>query len=294
MLLGSPSETVEYQKWAYSAQLVVLLAFALPKYSICLAYLRIFHADKWGRRMIKGLIFVVLVPIVPFIFAIVFQCNPVDSYWTEGRPASKCYTDISGLYVNGGINVFVDIALISIVLPRVLELHLNARQKWTLIGIIALGSFAVVSGIVRMVRVGIVLEKKNYDALWDAYDISIWTATEIYVSLICAAAPGVKPLVSKILPKLLGTTLGSRSKSKTTVGHPGSIRLSSKLRRGTIGSNRVRNTHDTIFEEVDGPYTVVGRGVDVESLEGEERVNESPRGGIYKMSEVEVRAEIMR
>lgn len=247
----------------------MLGALSAPKLSICLTYLRLFYSDVWGRRLIKLLIALVVAPNVGFVINVFFQCRPISAYWTEGRPADKCNQDIIGIWVSGGLNMFFDVALVFIVLPQVLGLPLNGRQRWSLICIVGLGFVAAAAGLIRMVRVGTTLRKHNFDPSWDMYDISIWTATEIYVSLVCAAAPGIKPLVSKIVPKLLGSTLGAssdntRAESTLSVYPPGSIELKlSKCRRGTIGSARTRrNTHESLLEDGDGPYAEVGRGVD--------------------------------
>jgi hypothetical protein len=296
ILQENPSDTVESQKYAFAAQLVTLPALALPKLSICLTYLRIFNADIRGRRMIKGVILVIVIPTLLFFILQLFQCKPIQVYWTEGRPASKCDTNISGIYVSGSLNVFIDIALIAIVLPRVLELHLHARQKWALVGIVGLGSLAAIAGLTRMIRVGTTLVKPNFDATWDAYDISIWTSTEIYVSLLCAAAPGVKPLIAKTLPKLLESSLSNRSRT-TTVHPPGSIELNLKTRRGTIGSNRVRsNKRDTVLGDEEGFYDEVGRGVDRESLDNGNRADfeDFSRTGITKVSSISIQEGLLR
>lgn len=292
----NPSDTAESQKYAFAAQMIVFPALALPKLSICLTYLRLFHADIWGRRLVKGVILIILIPLVLFSFLMVFQCKPIQVYWTEGRPASKCDTNISGVYVSGGLNVLVDISLMAIVLPRVLELHLHARQKWALVGIVGLGSFAVIAGLTRMIRVGTTLSKPNFDPTWDAYDLSIWTSTEIYISLVCASAPGIKPLVARILPKLLDSTLSSRSRIKS-VHLPGSIEMSLKLRRGTIGTNRVRaNKHDTVLMEEEGVYDEVGRGIDRVSFNDRRSSNEEnvTSIGITTTSEALTRTSVLR
>jgi hypothetical protein len=300
ILREDPSDTVESQKWAFAAQIVAGPALALPKFSICLTYLRLFHTDIRGRRLIKGVATLVLIPLVLFTILSFFQCRPIQAYWTEGRPASKCNTDISGIYVSGSLNVFVDLALMAIVLPRVLELHLNARQKWALIGIVGLGSFAAMAGLTRMIRVGTTLTKLNFDATWDAYDISIWTSTEIYVSLICASAPGMKPVVAKMLPKLLDSTLSNQSQSKTTLEPPGSIEFCLKERRGTIGSNRVRPKRATTFGDDEGFYQQIGRGIDSRvSADGGKRGttavvgDDFPALSIVKTSEVSIRTSVL-
>ena len=127
-----------------------------------------------------------------------------------------------------------------------------------------------------MARVTITLTNPDFDPSWDAYDISIWNATEAYVSLVCAAAPGIKPVVSLLLPKILGTSLSSQTLIATEEGPNAGIELQSK-RRATIGSARTRlKTHDTVLDEGDGPYAEVGRGVDRD--EGEVRDVDVERG----------------
>jgi hypothetical protein len=297
ILQNDPSDSVESQKYAFAAQIAIIPALALPKLSICLTYLRIFHMDARGRRLILILISIILVPALLYIFLGIFQCKPVQAYWTEGRPRSKCVEDILGLYISGSLNVLIDIALMAIVLSRVLKLHLHVRQKWALNGIVGLGSLAAIAGLVRMIRVGTTLTKPNFDATWDMYDISIWTSTEIYVSLICASAPGIKPLVTKVLPKLLGSSISSRSQTGFTVDPPGSIELELKLRRGTIGSNRVRaQAHMSMLGEEERIYEQLGRGFDRDSLfeSKKNEVNQDSLGRvIMKTSEIYIRSSIM-
>lgn len=268
VLHHDPKDAVESQKWAYAAGLIFFPALAFPKLSICSAYSRIFGESLINRRVIYALIVLVAVPSIPFFFLSIFQCKPIHVYWTEGRPSQKCHVvDFNMFYVHGGLNIFCDVALMLIVIPRVLELHISNRQKWALVGIVGLGLLVIIAGIVRMTRLFFTLSKPNFDASWDAYDISIWTSTEIYVSLICAAAPGIKPVVSLVLPKLLGSSLGSRTRT-TGDGSGGAapIELHSKMKRVTIGSARTRrNMNESVLDEADGPYAEIGRGVDTES-----------------------------
>jgi hypothetical protein len=294
--MENPQAPITSQKYAYAAQIILFPALALSKLSICLTYLRIFYSDKRGRYAIQALMVLLVALIVPFDFEVAFQCRPVHVYWTEGRPAAKCLQDLPGLLLNGSLNIFVDIALMAIVLPRILELQLHQRQRWALIGIVLLGSLAVIAGITRMVRVGTTIRMPNFEPSWDSYDVSIWTSTEIYVSLICASAPGVKPVIVKILPKILGSSLVSRTRT-TGQGSTGiELGLGSKWKRTTIGSTRVnRRQDDTVLATADGPYTQVGAGVDSRSpgRKSEERPvtatdeGESSQGGhIYKTSEI--------
>jgi hypothetical protein len=136
------------------------------------------------------------------------------------------------------MNVMVDIVLMAFLIPRILRMTMNRRQKGVLLGIVSLESVAVMAGITRMVRIGKALDKYGsgtFDPPWDTYDVTIWTSTEIYVSLICAAAPGTKPLISLLLPRLLGTTLQSRIRSSIDISTgTGTVDLSGKTALGTV------------------------------------------------------------
>jgi hypothetical protein len=193
------------------------------------------------------------------------------------------------------VNIVADIALMSIVAPRIIALKMNHRQKWALMSIVMLGSFVGVAGLVRLVRVGTTLEKYNttgFDPSWDQYDVSIWSSVEIYVSLICASAPGIKPLIAKILPRLLGSSYSSRNR-KTGVPTGNAYELNSKMKR-TTGSHIIKSVSMTGLTKAEGPYSSIGRGADQESIEKdyedlEERSQQpSPENGILKTQQIVV------
>ena len=240
----------------------------------------------------QGLMLLLILSNLANMAEVMFACHPIKVYWTELRPASKCITTQIPLYINGTINVLVDIGLIAIILPRILGLNMNDRQKYALVAIVSIGWIAVAAGVLRMIRVGLTLGKPGrvVDPPWDTYDISIWTSTEIYICLSCASAPGVKPLLVKILPKILGSTIKGRSRTYGTSGiNPVTIELSSKMKKGTIGSVIVHRS--TSEMNLTGPYTEVSRGADAESLDGKftER-GDSLDGRIYKTSEITVQS----
>ncbi|KAF2676927.1 hypothetical protein K458DRAFT_320882, partial [Lentithecium fluviatile CBS 122367] len=289
------------QKFAFANTQVLFFALALPKFSICLSYLRIFYFDKPGRHLIQALMAVLTLTTFPFSIQEALSCKPVHVYWTELRPAGKCTPGLTGFYLNGALNASVDLSLMAILVPRILHLKMNNQQKGVLLGIVSLGLLAVAASIVRMVRVGTTLDKYKTqiaDPSWDTYDVTIWTSTEVYVSLICAAAPGVKPLISKLLPRLLGTTLRSRTRTTSGNGYgTGPIELSGKMKRTTLGMGS-GTLHKSVsamgLTTGSGPWLEVGRGTDEESIggkSGEERYHEHLRadGGIVKKSEITVR-----
>ncbi|PVH91342.1 hypothetical protein DM02DRAFT_664093 [Periconia macrospinosa] len=206
----NPANIPKQQVTIYVSQILIVITLPFTKLGICLTYLRIFYSEKQGRRLIKGVLVLLFISFFPNLIMVIFQCKPISAFWTERPPTPKCIDSRPSFFLNGVLNIVCDIALIAIVLPRVIHLRLNGRQKIAVIGIVMLGLLAVIAGIARMVRVGRVLSSRKIDP-WDLYDVSIWTSTEINATLICAAAPGVKPLISKLFPRLLGTSYRSRT-----------------------------------------------------------------------------------
>ncbi|KAF2439603.1 hypothetical protein P171DRAFT_126254 [Karstenula rhodostoma CBS 690.94] len=299
-LVATPmAEAVTGQKYAFAAQCLLFLAIPMPKVSMCLSYLRIFYSDVAGRRLIYGLLVLLALAMIPIVVENFFTCRPLSLYWEEFRPKSKCLKDLPILFIHGSLNLFIDVALMSILIPRIVKLKVTKQQKWALVGIVLLGSLSVVAGIIRMVRVGTLLRRKKLDPPWDMYDVSIWSSTEIYVALMCAAAPGIKPLVSKLLPKLLGTTL--RSRTGTMGAQSNHIELASKMKRSPLASKHlsVRKSNSTTrLTSAHGPYAEIystGKH-DEESLDGNSEVDEGSgrlkvEDGILRNTSVVVKSE---
>lgn len=199
----------------------------------------------------------------------------------ELRSTRKFITTQIPLYINGTINILVDIGLVATILPRVLSLEINNSYKYALVAIISVGWIVVAVRVLRMVCVGLTLGKPGgvVGPPWDTYNVSIWTSTDIYIGLICASAPRAKPLLVKI--KGWSRTYG------TSGINLGSIELSSKMKKDMMGSVTIHRS--TSKPKLTGLYTEVLRKAGAESLNGKfmER-GESLDGQIYKTSEITV------
>lgn len=120
-------------------------------------------------------------------------------------------------FVNATSNTFTDVALILIVLPVIWKLKMNRRPKLALYGIVCLGWLGVAASAIRMIVVSRILKSK--DPAWEAADMDIWSCVECNTSLICAAAPCIRPLLNKIKPSLLPSYLRSWTGQGRTDGN---------------------------------------------------------------------------
>jgi len=89
---------------------------------------------------------------------------------------------------------------------------MQKTQKIALLSTLTLGWVVVLAAIVRVVRISSILTAK--DTTWVSYDSSIWASVEINVSLICAAAPALKPIFKRYMPGLVYSLSGKTSQSR--------------------------------------------------------------------------------
>lgn len=100
---------------------------------------------------------------------------------------------------------------------------------------------------------------------------------EINIAIICASAPALKPLVSKIAPKLLGSSINSASRSRGNVYGGNSQRADTfgmnSFNRNAMASGTGRNTTGSNGRDiyVEHTFEILEDGDGKTSREGSER-----------------------
>jgi len=116
------------------------------------------------------------------------------------------------------------------------------------------------------------------DPSWDNTDTSLWSMIECSVAVICASLPALRPLLSRLSPRLFGTmssqrndkgssSNNSRSRTKFSFGRI----LASKSAASEAGSSNNNNSEKKVAEEV-RMYNVVPKIKDMG--EGKTRAGE--------------------
>lgn len=104
---------------------------------------------------------------------------------------------------------------------------MQLRQQIVLYAVFAVGGLIVISGIIRTALM-YKLQQGSYDytytALWETW---IWSIVEIWLSIVCASAPALKPFFGK----MLGSRLGSRGRSGTLAYGTGGINTMRTMKR---------------------------------------------------------------
>ncbi|KAH7317763.1 phosphatidylserine decarboxylase [Rhexocercosporidium sp. MPI-PUGE-AT-0058] len=194
-----PDELIRMFHWNFFHSIIVTVGISLVKLSVGFFLLRL----ATGKAH-KIFLYCILVFLVAFTLTsagtILFSCIPIRASWDRmSEPGAKCFsfntfTNI-GLF-NSIVNILTDVLFASLPIPIVWKLQVNMRTKISLICILSLGYFACVCSIVKTTIQVHVFE--NPDATrHDKY--TIWNALELYVGLLAASLPALRPLFKSML-----------------------------------------------------------------------------------------------
>jgi hypothetical protein len=142
-----------------------------------------------------------------------FGCSPVSKVWNPRTPG-KCVNQNPGLISFSIISVLADLSLIMIVFPRVIGLKIPRLQKIGILLVVNLGWIAIIASILRSIKM--VALVKDPDFTWNVLDFIVWSGLDSSMSLTCAAASTLKPLLRKLPGSSSIGSLSQRSKKPQT------------------------------------------------------------------------------
>lgn len=191
-------------------------ANAFTKLSVICFYHRIFG---WTDRLFNYAIFFAgfIAAAFPLIILSVMlgACRPLDYYWleyTDVNAKGKCLVNVDRFFLAMGIiNMLTDILILSIPIPKIYQLQMSARKKWTVSGIMLLGSFVCVASIVRIYY--LVLLQTAIDLTWLMGPIFIWSCVEPSIGVLSACLPVMAPLLRIIFRNWVSSSSNSNSHS---------------------------------------------------------------------------------
>ncbi|KAF9248238.1 hypothetical protein DTO013E5_5258 [Penicillium roqueforti] len=230
-------------KYTYATELLYNPILALVKTSILLFLLRLTGQKHSVRLAIWGLLIFNGIAAITTFFITVLHCIPVAANWDAASyPNAKCLDFANFVTGTGSVSILTDI--LALILPTwiVYRLQMQRRQKLMLIGILSLGLLTVAAGIIRLILLD------HFDRhMPENYTHSVLfcvSTIEVGLSFIAACAPSFKPLVTRLVPKLFGSSRTGRYNSSSN-------RLGYNLEDT---SNFTRRTHDqtVIVEAGDG------------------------------------------
>lgn len=191
-------------------------ALMATKTSICLFYLTLAKNQQIFKWSTIATLAVVNIAGTALTFLNIFQCHPVTAAFKDPVPHTAHCTDIVTIYLSSApVNIITDLALLFLPMPILTAMRLPRNEKLILIVTFSFGAFVAVVDVVRIAYLQSAsiarLQNSTGSRVQDEGDFSwiaslsfMWSAIEVHVGIICACVPGVKPLVSKLFPNLLG------------------------------------------------------------------------------------------
>ncbi|KAF3927401.1 hypothetical protein ABW21_db0205714 [Orbilia brochopaga] len=281
-----PKEWVVIRQYQFASQLLFTYSVALAKSSILIFYLRFCTTQKF-----KVAIWVTFGMVAAWVIAmsglIIFQCHPVGNFWKEIRLTdyrTGCLpNEADWVLLHGTISVVLDIIVLLLPIPTVLQLGLPTKQKVGLIAMFSLGLIVCLAGCLRIASIRSTI--LTLDVPWYGYDLYIYTSTEAHVGIICASVPSLKPLVAIFFPRLVTTTYaaGTRRRSGMSPYHE-----SEMVNRNLSGRNSKGYPLNSVVEShIGSEESVFRRDRDDEASWLEMASPSASTGGVIKTTHIE-------
>ncbi|KAK2764035.1 hypothetical protein FQN54_009654 [Arachnomyces sp. PD_36] len=158
---------------------------------------------------------------IALTFLTIFQCRPFSATFHYPIPPNAKCIDIVALFLSSApINIITDLIILFLPLPILTAMFLPKKQKIILIFTFGFGAFVTIVDIVRLtyLQEASVVGMDNRgdgqsygpndelaltDYSWYASYSFMWSAIEINTGIICACVPLLKPLVARVLPRMI-------------------------------------------------------------------------------------------
>ncbi len=211
----------------------------LAKLSVALQILNIFAPDRRGPTywICQVTIWVNIFFFTVMMLCAVFQCWPRQKIWDQAVPGT-CGSISAGLLASSSVSFIIDLTLLVLPIVCVWKLQMSAHRKWAVSAVFAIGSFACICSIMRVVST--VLLVRDKDLTFRLEELGLWSSGEIASGIIAGCMPIVPQFVRHVGPKIASTVnVTSRMRKSSSNGvrkagpSPRSSRLSLKGLRGS-------------------------------------------------------------
>ncbi|KAA8571276.1 hypothetical protein EYC84_000603 [Monilinia fructicola] len=121
------------------------------------------------------------------------SCVPASRFWIGPSAGGWCFNFNIYWMVMGLIEIIVDIGILVLPIGVVVGLQMPTSQKILVGGIFLLGSFVVITGVVRVV-LGYAPGSQNVDFP----RAELWSTVHVGMAIVCACLPNFRPLLNRI------------------------------------------------------------------------------------------------
>lgn len=191
------SPIAPYLLRTYLGLIFYQLCLCFAKLSIATFYLRMLSSKPAMRWLSWATIALVIGFGIPLLIMSTFQCYPTDGY-VLGRPMS-CLSFTKLLVFSSCVHTATDIWLIIIIIPTISKLDIAIRQRIALTIVLSLGVFVVAASMIRL-QLSLHKDFRPTTGRQGSNTLAffVMTVLECDTAIICASAPMIRPILSKM------------------------------------------------------------------------------------------------
>ncbi|KAK4631131.1 Satratoxin biosynthesis SC1 cluster protein 4 [Fulvia fulva] len=196
--------------------MMYLVALPAVKIAILLTYLRIFQQKNF-RMLVYGALGLNAAYAIIFVLVTAFQCTPINlawHHWDNAHPG-RCNNVNAQSWSSAAINIVLDIIVVALPMPMLWRMELNKRKKALVMLMFGVGIFVTIVSILRLqvlVKFG---DSKNIT--YDYKSAGYWSIVELHTAVVCACMPGIRNLIRRAFPKLMGQSTAGSSKPSSNL-----------------------------------------------------------------------------
>ncbi|KAJ5745439.1 Major facilitator superfamily domain general substrate transporter [Penicillium odoratum] len=220
-----PENQAALNRANYAFTVLYSPALMTVKTSILVFYLTLTRNQKVSRWANYVTLAVVNAAGLALTMINVFQCRPTSAAFTAGLSSDAHCIDIITLYLSSSpVNIITDLAILFLPMPILTQMRLPKKQKIILVVTFSFGFFVAVVDVIRIAFLQQAATSRQValksvhiqsvgasDFSWYASISFMWSVVEVNVSVICGCVPSLKPLVARLLPKLIRDTSDASS-----------------------------------------------------------------------------------
>ncbi|MCJ1348382.1 hypothetical protein MMC31_006613, partial [Peltigera leucophlebia] len=157
----------------------------------------------------------------------------------------------------GVINIFSDFCVLALPLASIWKLQMATKHKVGISAVFAVGLFACVSSIMRLVTSVEAIRSK--DNTWDLVRTYLWTVAEITSGVVCGSLPILPQFMRAFVPKLTSIFASNSNRKGTSSQNTPSNRIYHAESRNTPKRAGSGAWHDLRDMNPKAPYVEFDR-----------------------------------
>lgn len=215
-----PETLIPGLKIVLTTQVLFSAATTFTKLSMLILIYRIVReSSKKLPKIIIGVMVLISLESVAFIFAVMFQCGKPSTYWTLSfAHQPECISETKNLLAAGILNTIGDLVVVILPIPIIWRLQLPIQQQIIIILLFGAGILVTIASVLRTYYLYQV--SSGWDKTWHASPAWISSSVELYVGIMCASLPATKKFFGRFSPRLFGTSTLSHEQSYTRATRP--------------------------------------------------------------------------